>query len=330
MITTEISLSINRKSDLQTIQQAIVAQRIQFPVYIREFETSYQIDFNSDEEEWELDTAILQCFADYEFTTDLEKGRKEIRIQIHRYQSELSCNDWGRPIENPLDHTKYLVKKSATKTEKFNPEITVLFGDKAQHYYAHIVDGINTATEEKGFLLLDHFSSSEKQDDTEVLKDRLYRSKLEAFQYAFHKIGDLVDSDFSQYLAQQKKETQEIQKLPRKIVRDFINACNQSDIEGIVNNLADQISYEIRSNWKTIFSTEGITEFKNHLGSPNQNLLDRDFKIRSSWTIDLPHITIGVKYFPTAADKSNKFNLKYGAFKFVLNCHKIIQIIDES
>ena len=110
MIETEISITVNRKSDITLLEQTIVGNKFQFPVYIREYEFSYQINFTSDYEEWELDTAILNSFPGYEFTTDLEKGRKEIRVQISRYQSELSTDGWGRRIENPLDETKNIGK----------------------------------------------------------------------------------------------------------------------------------------------------------------------------------------------------------------------------
>lgn len=162
MIETEITITVNRKSDIEQVQQKIIENKIRFPVYIREFEYSYQINFTSDYEEWEMDTAILSCFPDYEYTTDLERGRKEIRIQIFRYQSELSTDGWGRPIENPLNETKYLVKKSINKSEKFNPKIKVLFEDKEEYYYVNIVNGINKATDEKGFLLLDNLNPKMK------------------------------------------------------------------------------------------------------------------------------------------------------------------------
>ena len=125
MIETEISIIVNRKSDITLLEQKIIENKFQFPVYIREYEFSYQINFTSDYEEWELDTAILNNFLGYEFTTDLEKGRKEIRIQLTRYQSELSTDGWRRQIENPLNETKYLVKTSASKSEKFNAKVKV-------------------------------------------------------------------------------------------------------------------------------------------------------------------------------------------------------------
>nr|WP_315257818.1 hypothetical protein [uncultured Flavobacterium sp.] len=328
MIETEISITINRKSDITLLEQTIVGNKFQFPVYIREYEFSYQINFTSDYEEWELDTAIINSFPGYEFTTDLEKGRKEIRIQISRYQSELSTDGWGRRIENPLDETKYLVKASANKPEKFNPKIKVLFEDKEQYYFVNIVDGVNSATEEKGFLLLDHFKTNET-DEATFFKDRLYKSPLEAFHSGYYKLSELVDKDFSIYLENKKKEIREIQKLPRKIIRDFINACNSSDENNILKHFDEHTIFEKRKNWKTIFEVEGISKFKEYLSSSEQELFGKDFKIRSSWKINFPNITIGIKYFPASVDKGSKFNLKYEQMIFRLDNNKIVSIVYE-
>ncbi len=329
MIETEISITVNRKSDLTLLEQAIVGNKFQFPVYILEYEFSYQINFTSDYEEWELDTAILNSFPGYEFTTDLEKGRKEIRVQISRYQSELSTDGWGRRIENPLDETKYLVKKSVNKPEKFNPKIKVLFEDKEQYYFVNIVDGVNSATEEKGFLLLDHFKNNET-DEATFFKDRLYKSPLEAFRSGYYKLSEVVDKDFGTFLENKKKETREIQKLPRKIIRDFINACNSSDENSILKDLDEDIFFEIRKNWKSLFETEGLSEFKKYLSSSDQQLCGKNFKIRSSWDFNLPKVIIGLKYFPKSSNTEERPFQKYGQIEFVLEKNKIIRIIDES
>lgn len=330
MIETQISITINRKSDIALIEQTIIENQFQFPVYIREYEFSYQINFTSDYEEWELDTAILNSFPGYEFTTDLEKGRKEIRIQISRYQSELSTDGWGRRLENPLDETKYLVKTSANKPEKFNPKIKVLFEDKEQYYFINIVDGINKATDEKGFLLLDDFKTNNESSNAEILPDKLYKSPQDAFQWGFHKIADVVESDFSIYLENKKKEIRAVQKIPRKIIRDFINACNNSDESNILKNLNENLIFEKRKDWKTIFETQGISNFKEYLSSSEQELSGKDFKIRSSWSFKLPYVTIGVKYFPVSTDTEKEPFQKYGQISFTLKDNMITSIIDES
>lgn len=327
MIETEISITVNRKSDITLLEKTIIENEFQFPVYIREYEFSYQINFTSDYEEWELDTAILNSFPGYEFTTDLEKGRKEIRIQVTRYQSEFSTDGWGRRIENPLNETKYLVKASASKPEKFSPKIKVLFEDKEQYYFINIVNGINRATDEKGFLLLNNFKTKNEDDGAEILPDKLYKSPQEAFQWGFHKIADVVDSDFNIYLENKKKEIRAIQKMPRKIIRDFINACNSSDEDGVLKNLDENIVFEIRKDWRTTFEVEGISKFKEYFSSSEQELCGKDFKIRSSWNFKLPNVTIGVKYFPPSVDSSNKFHLKYEQMMIALDNDKITSII---
>lgn len=328
MIETEISITVNRKSDITLLEQTIVSNKFQFPVYIREYEFSYQINFTSDYEEWELDTAILNSFPGYEFTTDLEKGRKEIRVQISRYQSELQTDGWGRRIKNPLYETKYLVKASTNKPEKFNSKIKVLFEDKEQYYFLNIVDGVNSATEEKGFLLLDHFKTNETNEAT-FFKDRLYKSLLEAFHSGYYKLSEAVDKDFSTYLENKKKEIREIQKLPRKIIRDFINACNSSDESSILKNIDENIIFEVRINWKTIFEAEGISKFKEYLNSSEQQLCSKNFKIRSSWSFSLPNLIIGVKYFPRSTEQDKQPTQKYEQFRFTLLDNKIIGVLYE-
>lgn len=330
MIETEISITVNRRSDIDLIEQKIIENKMQFPVYIREYEFSYQINFTSDYEEWELDTAILDCFPEYEYTTDLERGRKEIRIQIYRYQSEFSTDGWGRRIENPLDETKYLIKKSVKNAEKFNPKIKVLFENKDQNYYVNIVNGINKANDEQGFLLLDDFKTKNEDNSAEILKDKLYKSHLEAFHSGYNKMFELVDADFALYLENKKKEIRLIQKLPRKIIRDFINACNNSTKDEIVKNINEYIVFEKRANWITTNKADGIIEFKEYISSPEQQLCGKKFKIRSSWDFNLPVVTVGVKYYPVASEQGINHMQKYGQIKFTLEDNTIISIIDES
>lgn len=325
MIETEISIIVNRKTDIDLIQQKIIENNFRFPVYVLEFGEGFQIKTTSDYEEWELDALILNSFPEYEFTTDLEKGRKEIRLQISRYQSELSTDGWGRRIENPLDETKYLIKKSVQKTPNFNPKVKVLFGDKEQFYQVNIIDGINEATNEKGFLLLNEFTNN-VNDDTDFFKDRLYKSKIEAFHFGCDKMRKLVDDDFAFYLENEKKKIREIQKIPRKIIRDFIKACNSSDESSILKNLDENITFEERKNWKTIFETEGLSKFREYLRSSEQQLCGKDFKIRSSWNFNLPNVTIGVKYFPKSSNSEDRPFQKYEQIQFVIENDKIIKV----
>ncbi|MEZ7507279.1 hypothetical protein [Flavobacterium sp. Arc2] len=330
MIETEITISIKRKSDEDLIRKKIIDRKIQFPIYILEYENHYQLNFISDYEEWELDSAILECFPEYEFTSDLERGRKEIRLQLSRCQSELATDGWGRRIENPLNETKYLIKKVNNKPERFNRKIKVLFEDKEQHYYINIVDGINKASGEKGFLLLNEFKTKNDVDEGEILKDRLYKSPLEAFHSGYYKTHELVNKDFKEYIENKKKELREQQKVPRKIIRDFINSCNKSENEGIFKNLDENLIFEKRINWETKLRVEGIKELKEYIKSPNQELCSRNLKIRSSWNFNLPIVTIGVKFFPVSTDNEKGNIQQYRQIRFELKDEKIFSIMEEN
>lgn len=334
MIETEITILVNRKSDIEVIKQEIIAAKIQFPIYLLEYENSYQLNLTSDYEEWELDTALLRCFPDYEFTSDLEKGRKEIRLQLSRHQSEFSTDGWGRQIENPLNETKYLIKKSDHKPEKFSPEIKVLFGAEEQSYHINIIDGINRSTDEKGFLLLNEFrADNRKNKEVEVLKDKLYKTTAEAFHWGIYKMKELVDQDFEKYTAAKKKEKREHEKIPRKMIRDFINSCNKTDYEGILKYLANDFVFMKKVNWQQIQKFEGIGELEKYIKSPDQELCSQDFKIRSSWYFDPSGmITIGIKHYPVVTSEETKFNnlLKYKQMVFEFREDKIISVTMDS
>lgn len=330
MIETEIKISINRKSDFETVRQNVIDSNIRFPVYIFEFDNHYEIEFVSDYEEWELDDKILDSFSDYKFTTDLEKGRKEIRLQIYRYQSELSTDGWGRPIENPLNETKYLIKKSESVIEKINPQVKVLFEGVQQNYFINIVNGINKSTDEKGFLLLNEFKTKDENKNAEIFKDRLYKTEAEAFRFGYYKMQDIVNDDFKKHIQEKKKQISELHKMPRKIVRDFINSCNKNEITSILKNLDNSVIYEKRIQFQTKEKIEGIEQFEEYLKSSKQELCSKNFTIRSSWDIRLPYITIGVKYFPKSDDKEkqNQMFMKYKQISFTLNNNNIINIIE--
>lgn len=324
MIETQISIIINRKSDLELIKNCIIKSKIQFPIYICEYEENFAVNFTSNYEEWELESEILKCFPEYEFTESIEKGRKEIRLQISRNQSDFASFGW---VENPLRETKYLIKKSKEKSQKFSPKVTVLFEDKEQDYYVNIVNGINKGSGEKGFLLLNEFKNP--AENSEVLKDRLYKTPIEAFHFGVSKMENIVDNDFQEYLKEKKKEKRKRERIPRKTVRDFINSCNKKDLEGILKDLDKNVVFEKNIKWKTECEFNGVEEFKNYIKSENEDLCNLEFKIRSSWTINLPSsITIGVKYFPDLNKKDN-MTLIYRQYSFEFRDGKIIRIIEE-
>lgn len=329
MIETQISILINRKSDAELIKKCFHKCKIQFPVYLFEHEEHLEAIMKSDYEEWELDIEILKALPEYEFTQSLGKGRKEIRIQISRYQSEFCTDDWGRPIENPLNETKYLVRKSKNKLDRFNPRVTVLFEEYEQNYFVNIVGGINKTTEEEGFLLLDNFRNRDEKRESEILKDRLYKTPIEAFKFAHLKMEEMVNDDFKEYLKNKKKQISKQQRIPRKKVRDFIKACNEKKLSGILQNLDENFRFIKKVKGKTEYECKGIKEFTNYVKSKNQDLCNKNFKIRTSWNINLPFsIKIGVKYLPDI-ENTDKMTLKYRDYTFEFEDDKIKSVIEE-
>jgi len=321
---TDIEIIVNRKSDIELIKKAIINNNIQFPVLIAEYENSYCIEIYSDYEEWDLDSAILKEFPDYELTENPDKGRKEIRLQIARTQSPFATDNWGRPIEDPTNEIKYLIKKSAPKTESFVPEVKVLFEDKEYSYFVNIIDGINKNTNEKGFLLCKDFKTKYIEGDIDFLKDRLYKSREEAFSTGIIYIKEQATIDFKDYLENQKKEVRKQQRLPRKIIRDFIKACNSSDVNGIIKDLDENVIFEETINWQKEVIFEGIKNLKIYIKSSNQILCSKNLQIKSNWFFELPKVTIWIEYNENTNEDTN--HRKYDKWSFILNDNKIKRI----
>jgi len=206
MIENEITITLNRISDLGKIEEILKRLKIQSPVFIIELEESVRINFSSDYEYYELNRAIEVEFDDYELTTEVGNGRKEIRIQFSRYQSPLSTDGWGRQLEDPLDETFYLIKKSNKKSEKLNPRIKVLFEDIEQEFFINIVRGMRKDTEEKGFLVVESFDylSSDESKEKPVYK-RLYSTVRDAYWSGFQSLTGFVNEEFQEYLKAKKK-----------------------------------------------------------------------------------------------------------------------------
>ena len=330
MIETEITILVNRKSDISRVKNELVGCKVQFPVYLLEYENYYELNFTSDYEEWDLETAILRCFPDYIFVTDRERGRKEIRIELSRYQSEFATDGWGRRLENPLHETMYLVKKSNSVPTYFIPEVKVLFGNEERSYYLNIVDGTRPSTDEKGFLLLNLLKAKHEGGEVEIFQDALYKTPSDAVQSGLYKMKDLVDQDFQEYIETKKKEKRAHEKVPRKMIRDFITSCNKSDFKGILKDLAYDIVFEKRINWRTVDRYEGIVDLEGYMKSSVQDMCSQGFKIRSSWHFD-PNgaITIGIKHYPPNIEVGPNSLMTYLQLVFRFKGGKIASITEE-
>lgn len=339
MIETEVSILVNRKADIDRVKEKIIEANFWFPVYLLEFESHFQIDFTTDYPQWELDSAILNVFPDYEFTSSVGNGRKEIRLQISRYQSENSTDDWGRPIENPLNETKYLIKKSKNTQDteaKFSPVVKVLFEADEKDYHVNIIPGIQKESERKperkGFLILNEFRTNQPNEGTDFFKDRLHDKPIDAFYAGYWKMQELVSQDFKQYQEGKKKETRRQQRLPRKIIRAFIKAANESDIEGLLENLDESVVFRKTKRFRLELEFKGKEKFKEYLQSPDQDFCGKELKIRSSWSFNEPMIEIGVKYYPEQIKDEERTPgmLKFRQIKFEMKENRIYRLIEET
>ena len=212
MIETYLSLTVNRKSDIELIQGLLIEHEIKAPIVIVEFEDRYEINFTSAYEQWELESEVLKAFPKYEFTQNLGKGRKEIRIEFSRQQSNFSTDDWGRPLENPINETKYLVKKAVDKIVRFSSQVKVFFGDSEKLYHMKITSGIDKVNDRTGYLVLDDFREFEKPEDTGFLKNELYETPMKAFRAGVREINTIAESDFEDYVKAHKSNKRKKKK----------------------------------------------------------------------------------------------------------------------
>lgn len=326
---THIYISVNRKTDIEIIKSILIKNEIEFPIYMMEYEKHIGIKFTSDYEEGELNNHICNAFSEYELTTDPDRGKKEIRLEISRFQNEL-ISEWGGRIENPLNETKYLIKKSAKVDVKFNPIVKVLFGTDEKSYHINIIPGINNGTQEKGFLLLNEFKEEADPEETDFFPDRLYKTKIEAFQYGIDKMEGIINNDFEEYKALKKAEKRQREKIPRKIIRDFIKDCNNNQYNSVLKNLSEDFLFEVRVNWRQKLTTQGIDNFSDYIESSYQELCGRAFKIKSNWTFNEAKISIYLEtYTPPAENEETPKNIYRLQLNFRLENEKITQLIIE-
>lgn len=205
MIENYLSLNVNRKEDIELIEKVLKDQKIDVPIFILEFENCFKINFTSEYEQWELEREIINVFPDYEFTENLGKGRKEIRIQLSRKQSPLSTDDWGRPLETHIDETKYLIKKSNESFEKFTPQVKVLFESSERYYFVNIIKGINRVNDKKGFLLLNEYNVFDTKKDCGFFQNELFETPIAAYWSGISQIEQLANLEFIEYIKEQKK-----------------------------------------------------------------------------------------------------------------------------
>ena len=121
---------------------------------------------------------------------------------MSRQQPPYSTDGWGRPIQDPLDETKYLVKSTNNSTNelpKFNPIVKVLFEEEEREYFVNVVPGISEPSNKRGYLILNEFTELVKDRDVELLENTLFDTPIEAFWNAKRKLEFKAEEDFKEY-----------------------------------------------------------------------------------------------------------------------------------
>lgn len=327
MIETEITLVVNRKSDVTDVKEGLISLNIRFPIYMVEYENHDEFSFTSDHEQYELESFLLNLFTGYEFVTCFNNEVPEIRLKLIRYQSELSSDGWGRRIDNPVNETKYLVPQSQNQMERFNRSVKVLFDKEEQSYFVNICHGENKHSGQKGFLLLDNFKQECTPEIADILKDKLYNTPWDAFYWGIQKMKTEVQKDFDMFLIEKKKTLRKEQRLPRKLIRDFIAACNCQNGGTITANLSQNMCYEKRIQHTTQFSTIGLEAFIAHLKSSDQMLLGFHFNIQRQWNFYGTTVTIALQYKAKDGKYDQSEFLKTCSMTFEISEKKISHII---
>ncbi|WP_026461317.1 hypothetical protein [Adhaeribacter aquaticus] len=211
MIYTNINIVLYKKEDTDSIVEILKSIGIQAPVFLFEFEEIIQIRFTNEYEHFEINSEIIKNLPDYEFTKEIGKGRKSIRIEISRIQSPFSRDGWGRPLEELINETIYLVKKTKIKSldkseVKFNPKIKVLFEEEEREYYINIVPGIDRKNDERGYLLLNCFTQTDPaKSETDLLVNKLFESPSDAFSSGVVQLEQIVEREFEEYQSSRKR-----------------------------------------------------------------------------------------------------------------------------
>jgi len=126
-----------------------------------------------------------------------------------------------------------------------------------------------------------------------------------------------------------------MENLLKQIVEDYILAYNAFDIEGMIENMHDDVLFENISNDEVDLSTSGLEEFKIQAEKAKQYFSSRVQTIES-WDFEDDKVTIGINYegilaidLPNGAMTGDTLALN-GQSEFLFQNGKIISIKDRS
>jgi hypothetical protein len=220
MLQISINLTLNDKDKIKVLLDTITKCNLDTPVYIVEFEDFYEVSFESDYEQYELVKDFASNFKNYELVDNIESGKEDILLAIHRTQSAFSTDGWGRRWnEDDINSSTYLVKKRKKK-ESTPPQnkFSVLFGDTLKDYEVCIYERSYKNSDEKRYVVAKDFV--EEGEKPEILSEAL-PSVTEAFWFGYRMLQPKIESDFEEYQKEiKKKKRSQLRKAQNKADKD--------------------------------------------------------------------------------------------------------------
>lgn len=119
------------------------------------------------------------------------------------------------------------------------------------------------------------------------------------------------------------------------MIESYVKSYNDFDIEGMTENLSENVVFENISNGNVDLRTEGIINFRKQAESAKQYFTERK-QIIKTWKGSVPKITIEIDYnailaidLPNGLKKGDALELK-GKSEFEFEDGKIKSIRDKS
>jgi hypothetical protein len=120
-----------------------------------------------------------------------------------------------------------------------------------------------------------------------------------------------------------------------QIIRDYVNAYNNFDIDGMLKDVVPSVQFKNISGGKTDMALNGIAEFKeqalqakNLFSSRKQTITSLKY-VDSKVIVEIDYHAVLAVDLPNGIEKGTELNLK-GKSEFTVAADKIIEITDIS
>lgn len=203
MLYLNYTYFVHDTQHLRTIRKAVTAELKTHPLYVFQRGKNAQLQFETNEDAYIIESAIAEALPDYEFINDLSNGPEEILLSITCVQSPSSGDDWGRRWnEDALISEKHLVKKRERPVAPA-PHSTfwTFFGEEVKEYKVHI-GVVGKGTPDEGYVVIN--GPIIEGEQRKILSDTCANSD-EAFWAGQRLLEPQIEAEFADYLKTQRK-----------------------------------------------------------------------------------------------------------------------------